>query len=490
MHTAMTETMDNIGVSQKAYRLLSWFNLFQLPLIAIAAITAQNEIIEPLIVSALLCFTVFLTRHVTQSVLKYNILAISLMVQVALIIAVLNGHPYQTDVHMYFFAMLGMLSALLSIAPIVLATMTVALHHLLVYFFVPNLVFSGDSTFARVILHAVILLLEAGVLIWMIRLITHMILEAQKHQNLAEESLVLVKQAEEERLALEAAASEDRKRARKEVARNFEQYVSGLIAELRNVTEKTNELFTSIRQIVERAQNMSVEAARSVEATRNSTTHVAAASEELNAAINEISSQTQLAADHTAKATNNTSQSKIVVGRLSETSQSIVNIIDVINEIAGQINLLALNATIESARAGEAGKGFAVVASEVKNLAGQTARATDQIKGSIGAMSSVSGEVSLNIDQVTDMVSEISAVSSNIASAVEEQSAATREISNLVQNVAGSVQSISNNIFELRECNQLTVEKVTELDAIFVDLKEKVAALDTQSRRFVSALVE
>lgn len=480
--------IDASDVTQKAFRFLSWFTVVHIFLIAGLAVVAGNDLGVLLGLSCVLAVIVTCLRLLTNEPLKHNMLAICLMGQVALTVAALKGHPYQTDMHMYFFAVLGMLSALLSINAILFATVTVAVHHLTLYFLIPQLVFFGESGLWRVIQHAVILLLEAGVLMWMIRLVKSALYSATTQRDLAEESMLKAQQAERECRITEAQARETRREALLEVARNFEQSVSAVIRDLGAVMVQVTLLFKSIQEVADRAKQMSHEAALAVDVTRTNTTHVAAATEELNAAIGEISSQTQMAASHTSRASGNTAQSKEIVGKLAQTSLSIVHIIDVINEIAGQINLLALNATIESARAGEAGKGFAVVASEVKNLAGQTARATDQIKVSINAMSSVSGEVSINIDQVSHMVTDISAVSSNIASAIEEQSAATREISSLVQNVAGSVQTISGNILALNECNQETHDKISQLTSIFAALQQKVQHLETQSNAFVKAL--
>jgi methyl-accepting chemotaxis protein len=480
--------IDAESVPLRAFRFLSFYTLAQIPLVGVLALLAGNPPELLVVLSAVLAGIVFLSSRMACKATKFNVLAVCLMGQLGLAVAALKGHAYQTDLHMYFFAVLGMLSALLSVSALVFATLTVAAHHLVLYLMIPSLVFFGDSDFSRVLMHAVILLIEAGVLMWVVQLVKRALAHANAQKEAAEEALHKAQLAEQEVRVTEAKAREDRKRALLGVAQEFERSVSAVIQDLANATMHVVQLFNGIRTIVDRSQQMSREAASSVESTRANTTHVAAAAEELSAAIGEISSQTQLAAGHTTRATENTAQSKQVVERLAHTSQAIVQIIDVINEIAGQINLLALNATIESARAGEAGKGFAVVASEVKNLAGQTARATDQIKGSISAMTSVSGEVSVNIDQVATLVTDISAISSNIASAIEQQSAATQEISTLVQNVAHSVKAITQNIQALDECNQETYGKVSELDKIFTALKEKVTMLDEQSKVFVKAL--
>jgi len=131
---------------------------------------------------------------------------------------------------------------------------------------------------------------------------------------------------------------------------------------------------------------------------------------------------------------------------LAETSQKIGKVVELINDIASQTNLLALNATIEAARAGEAGKGFAVVASEVKNLANQTAKATEEIAGQINAMQAVTTDAVAAIQGIGATIGEINQIGTAIASAVEEQGAATREIARNVQQAASGTQEVSSNI--------------------------------------------
>jgi methyl-accepting chemotaxis protein len=121
-------------------------------------------------------------------------------------------------------------------------------------------------------------------------------------------------------------------------------------------------------------------------------------------------------------------------------------VVDLIQTIASQTNLLALNATIEAARAGEAGRGFAVVASEVKNLASQTAKATDEIRAQIASMQAVTESAVGAIRSISNTIGEINEVTTAIASAVEEQGAATREIARNIQHAAGGTSEVSSNI--------------------------------------------
>jgi methyl-accepting chemotaxis protein len=141
-----------------------------------------------------------------------------------------------------------------------------------------------------------------------------------------------------------------------------------------------------------------------------------------------------------------TEETDATVQGLTDAAHKIGEIVSLITAIANQTNLLALNATIEAARAGEAGKGFAVVASEVKSLAGQTAKATEDISGQVGAIQTVADQALAAMRRIGSTISEVSAVASSIAAAVEEQGAATSEITRNTQEAARKTRDVSENI--------------------------------------------
>ena len=198
------------------------------------------------------------------------------------------------------------------------------------------------------------------------------------------------------------------------------------------------------------SQKAATVAAGANEAGTNTST-VAAAAEELNAAIQEISQQVTNSARMAGDAVQLADVANGVVNGLSEQSSKIESVVALISDIAGQTNLLALNATIEAARAGEAGKGFAVVASEVKNLANQTAKATDEIKSQVSEIQNATVTAVKSIGEIGDTIRSFDEVSTAIASAVEQQGAATQEISRNVTQAAQSVTEISTNIDEVSE---------------------------------------
>lgn len=151
------------------------------------------------------------------------------------------------------------------------------------------------------------------------------------------------------------------------------------------------------------------------------------------------------------------------IGSLSESAQRIGDVVKLISDIASQTNLLALNATIEAARAGEAGKGFAVVAAEVKDLANQTAKATDEISTQIlGVQESTSASVEA-MKHVTSTIEQINEISTSISAAVEEQSKVTEDISGNMQTAPEGVNSIARNTGEISQAMENVVLSVAQL---------------------------
>ena len=169
---------------------------------------------------------------------------------------------------------------------------------------------------------------------------------------------------------------------------------------------------------------------------------VAAGSEQLNASVREIAGSMAMSKDRTSDTFEMVMAADRATKQLAAAAQAMGGILDVINDITGQINLLALNATIESARAGEAGRGFAVVANEVKNLAGQAKGATEQISHEIDGMRAVSGDVAGSLDAIRGAMQEVLEYVTSTASAVEEQSAVASDMSANMQRAAAEASGM------------------------------------------------
>lgn len=251
---------------------------------------------------------------------------------------------------------------------------------------------------------------------------------------------------------LEAEQTQERN-AREERARRVEAMIGSFDREVATALEAvdgaagtmqaTSQTMSATAE--ETSRQATAVAAASEQASANVQT-VAAAAEELAASIREISRQMSEAHTVTTDATGQAEGTRASVRGLAEAAQRIGDVVDLINSIAAQTNLLALNATIEAARAGDAGKGFAVVAGEVKALAGQTARATDEISSQINTVrTEIRGTVQA-MEGIVATIGRINAIAASVAAAIEQQDAATREIARNVDQASVGTQEVSSTI--------------------------------------------
>ena len=231
----------------------------------------------------------------------------------------------------------------------------------------------------------------------------------------------------------------------------------------------------------EASSHAGVVAAAAEQVSRNVQT-VAAGAEQMGASIREIAQNASEAAGVASRATSQAAAATQTVTRLGSSSQEIGNVVKSITSIAEQTNLLALNATIEAARAGEAGKGFAVVASEVKDLAQETARATEDIARKVEAIQADTDNAVHAITEISDVIAKINDYQLTIASAVEEQTATTNEMSRSVAEAATGSGDIAQNINGVAQAAVTTSDVVSqsttavdELARLSADLREKVS---------------
>ncbi len=452
---------------------------------------------------------------------------------VAILVFAFQGSPLQIDLHMYFFASLAICAAWIDWRAIIGYAGLVAAHHLLLYVAMPLAVFPGDSDFSRVVLHAVVLIVQSIVLIALTSAVV-------KAFDVSDKAVADAVKAEREAVEMadhakrtDAAADSERRKREAEKEREA-QAVDYAVAELAKSLQKLadgdlscridtafsgalDELRTSFNASVQKLEVVVSQVGQVASVLRTGTGQIGQANNDLSArserqaasveetasALSSVMStvkQTASVADSVGKLVNQArsgaersgtivTDAVSAMSRIEQSSQSISNIIGVIDEIAFQTNLLALNAGVEAARAGEAGKGFAVVAQEVRELAQRSANAAKEIK----ALINTSGEevrhgVSL-VDQAGEALStistEVQAISGEICKIIDgakSQAQGLAEIDAAIVHIDRNTQQNAAMVEESSAAIQQLVQEATTLDRLMAQFKVGSAAGYTPRR--------
>jgi len=281
---------------------------------------------------------------------------------------------------------------------------------------------------------------------------------------------------------------EERGRQIEALTGSFDADVSQLLQSLtKSATEMTSTAST-MSKIADGTNERATAVAGAAEQASANVQTVATATEELSSSIQEISRQVAQSSNVAERAVNEANHTDAQIQGLARAAHRIGEVVNLITDIAEQTNLLALNATIEAARAGDAGKGFAVVASEVKNLANQTAKATDEISQQIADIQAETQDAVRAIQSITSTISEMSEISSTIASAVEEQGAATSEIARNVEQASTGTQEVTSNIIEVTHSAGETGTAATQVTSVANSLNTQADHLKQQVEKFLEGV--
>ncbi len=268
----------------------------------------------------------------------------------------------------------------------------------------------------------------------------------------------------------------------------FKLVIDEIVNELSDTSttmiEASNELERGSTDTTARTQAVS----SSAEDSSHNLQTISSAISELAASAKELSNHLSSSASMTEHSVEKARESRLIIAELTEAAMRISQVIELIENIADQTNLLALNATIEAARAGEAGKGFAIVAQEVKQLAQQSAQATNEITGQINDIQNSMQHTVASIESISDTIEQLNTMTVSAATTVEQQSHATQEIAQSVEQVTNGTKNVSDNIMSVSLIARSTEEMASTVGQSATDLSDKAIQLSKAVQEFMISL--
>jgi methyl-accepting chemotaxis protein len=419
------------------------------PILMVVAWALDKDIGSTMLTAGVLAAAPFLVWWLNRPILITGLaLAVALVGQTSILVYLMTGHPWQVEMHFYYFAILAMLSGFCDWRVLLVAAGLIAVQHLSLDFFLPEAVYPGGSNFLRVLVHAVVVVIETAMLVGIGYAIRTAFAEAEFARLEAERNAQAIKRAgiAQER---ELAATTERAERMNDLLERFQREMMDTTGILYHAAEDLSADAENLSHASAKAHTQSAKAAGASESTALKIRSAAHAGEELAHTITEVGSNAARSSHLANDAVGEAARTNQAIGELAVAAQEIDNVTDLIAAIASQTNLLALNATIEAARAGEMGRGFAIVAQEVKALAGQTATATQDIGRRVAAMRQATGRSVEAIATISGTIKELDVFSARIAAAVEQQAVAAREIAANANAASSNVVDVGTAIVEI-----------------------------------------
>ncbi len=438
--------------TQKYQRFLILFIFLHMPVYVIACYFFNSEyshVTIQIILSAVAGAGFVISKK--NPALGCDLVSMALALTPAVLVYVLEGHPWQIDAHMYFFAVLAMVVGFSSYRSVIAAAAAIAIHHLSLNFLLPQALFPTGIDLSRVIFHAVVVIIESGALLSIIKGLKSSEVSIKLESQRAKEASEYAEQAQKNQEVAAIQANKERAEALNDVASKFEQQIGLVVAHVQESASKLNDMASGLTTSIQRTTQQSDNVASASHEASNNVQTVAAATEQMAASIKEISHNVLDTAEMTKNCAIEAQSSQGKLETLQNAVGEIDSVIQAINDVAEQTNLLALNATIEAARAGEAGKGFAVVASEVKTLANETHKMTEEISKKVEDIKSSAIASIQSVESILKQISSVDHQTTSIAGAVEEQEVSTQEIFRSVQEAASGTNEVSNSIEHIRQ---------------------------------------
>ncbi len=410
-------------------------------------------------------------------------IAVALVGQASLLVLALAGHTWQVEMHFYYFAVLAMLAGLCDATVLLVAAGLIAVHHLILNFVLPSAVFPGGTDLGRTLVHALIVVIETAMLLAIGRVIRNAFALADSDRGKAERAVGELARAGRQREELLQKTTARAQHLGVALER-FQRDILGSVEALHGASEELQSNADGLGRAATHANAQSVTASLASDDTAGKVNAAAQAGDELAQTITEVGSNAEQSSHLAAQAVTETERTSATIDELAAVANEIGQVTELISAIAGQTNLLALNATIEAARAGESGRGFAVVAQEVKALAGQTAKATQDIGKRIEAMQAATARSVDAMQTISGTIRELDRYSARIASAVEQQALAAREIAVSANAASQSVHQVNGAISEIDKVAGETSLAANRLNQAAGNIGSQTKKIRTQVKAF------
>jgi methyl-accepting chemotaxis protein len=456
--------MTNLGTFQRTVgHALTALCFAHLPILALVSWLLDRNVVANTMIAAVLALLPTTLLRLRSSITTVAFaLAVALVGQTSILVFIFKGHPWQVEMHFYYFAVLAMIAGFCEWRVLILAAALISLHHLTLNEVLPAAVYPGGSDFFRVAVHAIIVVVETVMLVGIGLTIRRAFGEAEEARR---EALIAAEQLKRIGTGRERDLVETSGRANKLSALldRFKGEMAGSTEALHGAANELRASADALGVTAAQTNARSLSAAVASEDTAGKVNSAAEGGIALARTIAEVGSNaaesSRLAADAVkeAEATNRT------IDEMASVATEIADVTGLINAIAAQTNLLALNATIEAARAGESGRGFAVVAQEVKALASQTSNATRTIAERIEAMQGATSRSVAAIQAIVETVRALNQFSARIAASVDQQAASAQSIAGDVNDAASGVERVTGTISEIKQIANKTADAASVL---------------------------